>query len=326
MLGKSKYKRDALMFAKDTHYNIRSLIERLKDGTYQMDEYIYFKVYEPKEREIYAPRFKDKMVQVMANNILKKIYNKCFIKDSYACIDEKGTHKALNKIQHYLRKAYWISGNKAFIVKIDIHKYFYSIDRDLLKRILRKKIRCVKTLNLLDQILDSSPDEKGLPLGNITSHLFANIYLNELDRYCKRKMGLKYYVRYMDDIVIIVKDREEARCTLYAIKRFVENELKLKLNNKKSKIFPIDQGVNMVGFKIQRTHKLLRNDCKKKIKRKVKKLPALLNSEQLTDKKVEQMLNSWLGHARHGSSYNFIQKICSANWLTYRCNKIEVAG
>lgn len=307
--GKSKYKTDAMLFDRNKTYNLKQLVESLKDGSYRMDDYIQFNVYEPKERKIYAPRFKDKLVQMMINNVIKHVYNNCFIYDSYACIDNKGTHKASNRIQHFLRKASWQYGEGAFIIKLDVSKFFYSIDRGILKSILPKKIKCEKTLDLLYKIINSSPKERGLPLGNITSHVLANIYLNEFDNFCKRKLGLKYFCRYMDDSFAVVENKADAKRILGLMSTFLESHLNLIANPKKTRIFPVDQGVNIVGFKTYKTHKLLRDDSKRKIKRKLSKMEKLVKSERITVEKAEQMLNSWLGHAKNASSRNFIKRL-----------------
>lgn len=319
--GKGKYKIEAIKFAMDETYNLRELKQSLIDETYQFEGYIEFPVFEPKERIINAPHYKDKIVQLAINNVLKEVYNPCFIYDSYACIDEKGTHKCVDRISKFMRKAKWQYGESAYIIKIDIKKFFYTMDRNILKGILRKKIRCKKTLWLLDKIIDSasSIDELGLPLGNTLSQLCANIYMNELDQYCKRKLGLKYYIRYVDDILVIVKDKEEAKPILNLITTFLNEKLHLKINKKKTKTFPINQGINTIGFKIHATHRLLRTECKKKIKRKTKVLGIKLIEGRTTVRKVEQILNSWLGHAKHGSTYNFIIKLLKDN--TYLCFK-----
>jgi len=309
MRGKSKYKVDAMLFDRDKTYNLGQLVESLKNGTYEMDEYIQFYVYEPKERKIYAPKFKDKLVQAMINNVIKHIYNRCFSFDSYACIDGKGTHKASGRISHFLRKASWEYGDDAFIIKLDVSKFFYSIDRDVLKELLPKKLKCKQTLELLYKIIDSSPNELGLPLGNITSHILANIYLNEFDQYCKRHLGLRYYVRYMDDSCTIVRNKDEAKRVLACMVEFLESKLKLIANPKKTRIFPIEQGVNIVGFKTYKTHKLLRDDSKRKIKRKLRKMENLIRTGRMTTDKAEQMVNSWLGHSKNASSNNFIYRL-----------------
>lgn len=309
--GDGKYNPEAMEFMFDEVYNLQELRKSLVDGTYEFSGYIRFIVYEPKERIVDAPHFKDKIVQLAINNVLKEIYNKSFIYDSYACIDDKGTHKCAKRIQHLMRKAKWEYGEETTVIKGDFKKFFYSIDRDILKTLLRKKIKCRRTLDLLFIIIDSADiiDPLGLPLGNTLSQICANIYLNEFDNYCKRKLSLKYYARYMDDFVIVVENREVARETLSLVTQFAEDVLKLKLNQSKTKIFPINQGVNTIGYKIYTTHMLLRNESKKKIKRKIRAMPGLILEDRMTVEKAEQILNSWKGHAEHGDSYNFIQSL-----------------
>lgn len=325
--GKGKYHIEAMNFALDEIYNLKEIRESLINGTYKFDGYITFTVYEPKERIINAPHFKDKIVQLAINNILKDIYNPCFIFDSYACIDNKGTHKCVDRIQHLMRKARWEYGDTTTILKCDVKKFFYTIDRQVLKSLLLKKIRCDKTLKLLFEIIDSANviDLLGLPLGNTISQLCANIYLNELDQYCKRELSLKYISRYMDDLFVFVKDKQTALEVFRLINNFIENKLNLKLNENKSKIFPLEQGLNAIGYKIYPTHRLLRNDSKKKIKRKIKAMPHLIYDGKLTIEKAEQILNSWMGYAKYSDSYNFIKSLMIKYdflYLTKRKDKI----
>lgn len=323
--GKGKYNPEAMEFALNEVYNLKQLRESLIDETYKFDGYIRFPVFEPKERIVDAPHFKDKIIQLAINNVLKEVYNPTFIFDSYACIDDKGTHKCVDRISYFIRKAKWEYGDDAYIVKLDVKKFFYSIDREILKFLLAKKIRCKKTLRLLYKIIDSADliDLLGLPLGNTLSQICANVILNELDNYCKRKMSIRYYVRYMDDSIIIVRNKVEANEILKLIGEFIKSELHLNLNGNKSKIFPLEQGVNAIGYKIYPTHRLLRNDCKKKIKRKIKAMPKLILDGKMSIQKAEQILNSWLGHSSHANSYNFIQKIVSKHgFIEYRNNKL----
>lgn len=311
MKGNNKYCDDAIKFYRDETYNLHSLRNILIKNEYSFGNYTKFYVYEPKERLIYAPTFIDKVVQIALHNILKQIYFKCFIHDSYGSIDNKGTHKCVDRIQHFMRKAKWLWGNDAYIISLDIKKFFYSIDRNILKNIYKKKIGCKRTLDLLFNIIDSANqiDELGLPLGNTMSQLSSNVYMNELDQYAKRKLGLKFYVRYMDDIVVVVKNKEEAKKIKCMLEDFIENKLNLEINKDKTKIFPIKQGINTIGFKIYTTHRKLRNQTKKNIKRKTKKIKNSLEERRMSVIKAEQILNSWLGHSRHGSSYNFIQNL-----------------
>lgn len=322
-LGKGKYKKDAILFARNQTYNIKKLQQSLIDETYEFDDYEEFTVYEPKERIINAPRYKDKVVQIAINNVLKEVYNPCFIYDSYACIDGKGTHKCVERINYFIRKAKWQYGEDAYIIKMDIKKFFYTINRNILKKILANKIKCKKTLMVLYKIIDSADkiDELGLPLGNTISQICANIYMNELDQYAKRKLGIKYYVRFADDICIVVKNKEKAQETLNLLVEFLNTRLHLQVNKKKTKIFPIRQGVNSIGFKIHTTHRLLRNDSKKRVKRKLRKMKGLFFLGRLTIEKAEQMLNSWLGHSRYGCNCNFVNKLVSKYDFLYLNNK-----
>lgn len=313
--GQEKYHQQAIEFSNNETANMNALIKSLEDETYQFDDYVRFTIYEPKERIIDAPTFKDKVVQLAVNEVLKEVYYPTFIKTSYACLEGRGTHRCVDEIQNQIRKAKWMYGKEATIVKMDVERFFYSIDREILKAMLPKKIECPKTLRLLYKIIDSANqiDEVGLPLGNTLSQIFANIYMNSVDQYVKRKLSVKFYVRYMDDSIAILQNREDAKKVLGLIRSYIKQELNLKLNENKSKIFPIDQGVNMVGFKIYTTHRLLRSDSKKRIKRKVKAMPGLIQEGKMTTSKAEQILNSWHGHAMHGSSYNFIQSVLEKN-------------
>ena len=308
--GNRKYRKEAIYFAMSKERKLRDLKKELKDKTYRPGSYIEFYVFEPKKRLVHAPHIRDKIVQFSIHTVLQGIYRSVFIKDSYACLEEKGAHEALHRIQHYMRLAQW-KYEEPYIVKIDVRKFFYSINRDILKTIYRKKIPESEQdfLRILDMIVDSSPEgEKGLPLGNVTSQDFANIYLNEVDQFCKRYLGLKWYVRYMDDICIIVKDRETARNVLAKIRTYVKDHLDLELNEK-THIYPLAQGINTLGFRIHTTHLEVRNSSKAAMKRRIKKIDEKVQSGRLTKKQAQQSVNAWLGHARHSNSYNLAKKI-----------------
>lgn len=305
-----KYRKEAIYFSMSKERKLRGLRKELKDKTYRSGSYIEFYVYEPKKRLVHAPHIRDKIVQFSIHTVLQGVYRPVFIKDSYACLEDKGTHEAVHRIQHYMRLAQW-KYEEPYIVKIDVRKFFYSINRDILKTIYRKKIPESEQdfLRILDMIVDSSPEgEKGLPLGNVTSQDFANIYLNEVDQFCKRYLGLKWYVRYMDDICIIVKDRETARNALAKIRAYVKDHLDLELNEK-THIYALAQGINTLGFRIHTTHLEVRNSSKAAMKRRIKKIDEKVQSGRLTKKQAQQAVNAWLGHARHSNSYNLAKKI-----------------
>lgn len=309
--AEGKYKHEALIFQRNETINLERLRNSLFDRSYQFSGYNTFKVYEPKERVINAPHYKDKIVQLAMNNVLKRIFVPTFISDSYACMDNRGTHKAVERVQRNLKKGAWEFGQDAYICKVDVSKFFYSIDRDILKRLYRKKIKEPDVLWVMDAVTDSGAlvDDVGLPLGNTMSQLCANIYMDALDQYCKRYLKYKYYVRYADDVVIVLPNKESALKAKELCADFLDERLNLRINPKKTQIFPIRQGVNCFGFKIYTTHRLLRDDSKKKLKRKIKKMPHLINKQKMTVDKANQMLGSWSGHARYASSMNFIQSI-----------------
>ena len=317
--GDRKYRKDAILFSMALDKNLVDLWRDLKGGKYRVGEYIRFKVYEPKERWVSAPRVRDKTVQFATHHIIKDVYKDVFISDSYACLDGRGTHAAVNSVQRDMRIA-----QREFldpwIVSVDVSKFFYSIDREILKRILRKKIKCAKTLWLLDSIIDSSPEgETGIPLGNVTSQDFANIYLNEIDQYVKRFLGVRYYTRYMDDMICIVDGKFAAQKLKEEMCNFLVDRLNMAANPKKSQIFPLDQGVNAYGYKIWTSHRLVRNDSKKKAKRRIKAMDKKLSAGIIEQSEVTQSVNSWLGHTRHSNSYNLVKKI----YKNYPYIKIE---
>lgn len=321
--GKNQYSWEAMAFMENETYNLEKLRRSVIDGTYKFSGYQRFTVYEPKERAIDAPHFQDKVVQLAISKVLKDIYQPCFIFDSYASIDGKGTHKCADRISHFLRKAKWQYGDGAYIIKLDIRKFFYSIDRERLKQIIRRKIKCSKTEWLIREIIDSADeiDKTGLPLGNTLSQLFANVYLNELDQLAKRKLSIKLYVRYMDDVIVIVPNKGKAKEVFIQLEAFIRDHLNLDLNINKSKIFPIRQGVNAIGFKTFTTHRLLRDRSKQTIKRKARTMRRAIKSGKMTVMKAEQILNSWHGHSTYANSHNFIEKLLAKHDYIYKTNK-----
>lgn len=306
--GKRKYRKEAIVFDMARERNLVELWRSLKNETYRPGAYIQFTVTEPKTRQVSAPRIRDKIVQYAAHLILWDVYEPVFIKDTFACLDDRGTHRAVDRVQHYMRQCKW-QYDDCWIIKGDVRKFFYSMDRAILKRLYRKKIRDEKFLRLLDMIVDSSPEgDTGIPLGNVTSQDFAGIYLNELDQFVKRRLGVKFYVRYMDDFIIMVPTRDEAKRILAEVEVFVRERLNLELNEKTS-IFPVAQGVNAYGFKIHTTHLHVRASSKAAAKRRIKAMDRKYRAGEVPLKDVTQSVNSWLGHARHSNSFNLATKI-----------------
>ena len=292
--GKNIRKEIILFNLKQEEY-IMWLYEKLKTGTYKHSGYTTFYVTEPKVRMIEKSTYIDRIVhRWYVDNFMKEYFIKSFISTSYACLENKGMHKACIDVQNTMKhcKRIW---NNYYIIKMDVAKYFQNIDKTILYNILQKKIKDPKLLWLTKEILYSNGKEKGLPIGNYTSQCFANIYLNELDQYAKNKMKLKYYYRYMDDIVVMVKSKKEAIQKLQLIREFLEKNLKLELNSK-TQIFKSTQGINFCGYKINEYRLKIRTKGKKKLKEKIKKLKYQIKTNQLSTKEAYKYLAGHLGY------------------------------
>ena len=284
----------------------------LKTKTYTLGSYNVFKVYEPKERIIKSISFKDKVVQrSLCDNVLEPIFEKSLIYDNYACRRNKGVHAGLERTAEFFRKYHRKNGLNGWVLKCDIEKYFDSIDHGVLKRIVRKYIADKDVLWLLDMIIDSTGNP-GLPIGNQTSQWFALIFLNGFDHFIKEKLRIKYYIRYMDDFILIHHDKEFLKYCKLEIIKYLDN-LKLKLNNK-SHIFPLRNGVDFLGFHTYLTEKekvirKVRQDRKKRMKRKLKKFKEFYVSGERTKEQIERAYKSWVAHASHGNCYHLIQNM-----------------
>lgn len=194
-----------------------------------------------------------------------------------------------------------------YAIKADIHHYFQSIDHAVLKTEIRKVIKDAGVLALLDRIIDHNgnmPDGVGIPVGNLTSQLFANIYLDALDQFIKHELGVEAYIRYMDDFVILSPDKEQLRSWLARIEQFLREELKLEFNQKTT-ILAAKNGIDFVGYKHRATHRKVRKDSIKRIKRTIKKC----ESGKITKEQLQKSIQSWTGHAGHADSYNLRKKI-----------------
>ena len=314
-----RYNCDVLEFTANLEENLIALQNQLIYQTYQTSRYHEFYVHDPKTRLVMALPFKDRVIHHALCNIIEPIFEARFISDSYACRVGKGTHAGADRVTEFLRSAqrHW---PKVYCLKGDIKQYFPSINHGILKRIIRKKITCPKTLWLLDEIIDSSADPdalnpSGIPIGNLTSQLFANVYMNEFDHYIKEDLTARYYVRYMDDFIILNGDKKQLWAVLEEVQDFLESCLGLQLNGKTG-IFPIKQGVDFLGYRIWPTHRLLRKSSIRRMKRKLKAFKIKFQNDQITLEKINAAIQSWLGHAKHADSYRIREKLLEGFILT----------
>lgn len=288
---------EVLKFTYNLERELLKLQHELRKQTYRTGEYRHFIIFEPKERKISALPFRDRIVHHAICNIIEPIFEKCFIYDSYACREGKGTHAGANRIQKFIRKV----GSDYYVLKFDVSKYFPSVDHEILKQIIRRKIADRKLLGLLDSIIDSA--EKGIPIGNLTSQLFANIYLNKLDEYIKYELKIKYYIRYMDDFVILHESKQYLHKTKEEIRLFLAS-MRLTLHPKKVNVFPLTLGVDFLGYRIFNNHRLVRKSTVKRFLKNVKRKIKKYDSGIINFDKLMESFNSWEAYMSHGNSCN----------------------
>lgn len=318
---------NALKFEENLEKNLMDLYYDLIYGKYEIGKSICFVVTKPKPREIWAADFRDRIVHHLIYKKFFDVFSKGFIYDSYACLPDKGTLKASQRLEKFMRSCSNNYQNKTYYLKADISNFFMSINKDILFQIIKRKVKNVWWLNLMQKIiyndctqnyhmksdktlLNLIPTHKslfnvvknlkntGLPIGNLSSQFFANIYLNELDLFIKHKLKCKYYVRYVDDIVILDKTPQNLNQYYSKICNFTETELNIKFNPSKKEINTIDKGINFVGYITKPYRKYVRRSTIKNIYYTEKVL-----------KNHRQSLNSYLGMLRHSNSYRERVKI-----------------
>lgn len=313
--GKAKSKA-ALQFFNNLEENIIEIQNELIWDMYMPMPYRHFYVFEPKRRLISAPNFRDRVVHRAIYNIIEPMFDRQYIYDSYACRSGKGTHKGADRVQGFIRHVERASG-KAYALKADIKHYFSSINHSILKGIIDSKIRCERTKNLLFKVVDSSPCDingVGMPLGNLTSQLFANVYLHEIDVHIKHKLKAKFYVRYMDDMCIIHHDKNQLHEWRGDIERFLSSKLSLSTNNK-TQVFPISKSngraLDFLGFRIYSHHRLLRKGSVKKIRTKLKRYRKLFKAGEIGICDFDSNVQSWIGHASHANTNGLMKDLFS---------------
>ncbi|MDP4012259.1 MAG: reverse transcriptase/maturase family protein [Candidatus Nanoarchaeia archaeon] len=302
--------------------NLNKLKEELESQTYIPRLLKKFIIREPKTRIIHASDFRDRVVYHAIINVIGDIFEKRFIHDSYASRLKKGTSKAVLRFDKFKRK---VSSNgrlvnnvfdnnlvQGYLLKADIKHYFETVSHKVLLGIIHKKIKDEKVIWIIKQILGNfSPkiNGRGMPLGNLTSQFFANVYLNELDYFVKHKLKAKYYIRYVDDFVILHKNRKILEYYKEIINNYLINKLKLKLHPDKSKILSLRNGVSFLGYKIFYHYKLLRRSNKKKFEKSFNERLNLFKEGLLTYDNFINSLHGWFGYAMQANTYKFRKEI-----------------
>lgn len=297
---------DIIEFLQNKDKLILELQQQLINGTYVTSPYKTFKIYEPKERVIYKlPFYPDRIVHHAIMNILEPVWLSVFINNTYSCIKNRGIHKALEDVKKALKDV----DNTEYCLKMDIRKFYPSIDHDNLKSIIRKKIKDRRLLQLLDEIIDSTD---GVPIGNYLSQFFANLFITYMDHYIKEQLKVKYYFRYADDIVVLGKDKNELRNIQSQIIQYL-NGLKLQVKDN-YQIFRVeDRGISFVGYVIRHNYTRLRRNIKSNM---CKRSARLLKKRNMNQKKYKIDMCSYTGWAKFCNAKNLLKTIDKKQYLT----------
>lgn len=319
-----RFRKEVLAFSDNLEASLFDLQRDLLQGTYEVGGYREFYVYEPKKRLVMALPFRDRVAQWAVYQVVNPLFAKKYIEDSYACIDGRGIHAAAKRIRYFAQLVTHQNNGGGYALKLDISKYFYRINHDVLMTMLRRWFADRELLDLLERIIRSavpfglpagaSPGEVeriygvGMPIGNLTSQMFANLYLNDVDQYIKRELRAHCYVRYMDDMVILSGSKQQLHEYRHKIEAFLNESLKLDLNNK-TVIRPLTLGIDFCGYRIWDSHIILRKPTALKMRRRLRKLQKDYAAGAVEWPEVKMSLASYNGMLKHCDSYRLTFKI-----------------
>ncbi len=315
-----RYRDNVLSFNHHLESELLQLQTELLDQTYQPQGYRTFQIHEPKPRLISAAPYRDRVVHHALCNIIAPPIESSFIPDSYSNRIGYGTHKAIKRFTHFVRSS-------EYVFQCDIQKYFPSIDREILKNILRQKIKCPQALWLIDLIIDNSNEQvpvydyfagddlltplnhrRGLPIGNLTSQFFANVYLNNFDHFVKEHLKIKKYIRYVDDFAFFSNDLTELSQVRYYIEKYLAS-LRLKIHPIKSQIFATKQGSNFLGFRIFPTHIRVHSKNLRIGKKRIRFLNQGVKLGKISISTANLLILSWFAHLAHGDTWKLRSNI-----------------
>ena len=313
---------DVALFALNREKELFRLQRELQDGSYWPGAYRLFRIYERKPRIIAAAPFRDRVVHHAVMNLIEPALDRTFIHDSYACRQGKGVHAAVDRYQ------IWAQRN-AYALKMDVAQYFPSIDHQILKEKLRRRIKDARVLALLDRIIDTSPEietaptffpgddlltplerRRGIPIGNLTSQFLANLYLDDLDHYVKQELKVGAYLRYVDDMVALGDDKGRLAEVRAAVRERLAAD-RLLLHPRKAHVSPAAVGLNLLGYLVFPNHRRLRNDNGHRFARRLRGFARAYAEGLITLADVKPSLHSWIGHAIHADTVRLRAKIIS---------------
>jgi RNA-directed DNA polymerase len=309
-------------FALDLEKELLRLQRELQEGSYRPGAYRLFRIYERKPRTIAAAPFRDRVVHHAVMNFMEPTLDRTFIHDSYACRRGKGVHAAVDRYQGWAR-------TNAYALKMDVAQFFPSIDHQILKEKLRRRIKDRRVLALLDRIIDTSPDlhpapdyfpgddlltlldrGRGIPIGNLTSQFLANLYLDDLDQYVKQQLRVRAYLRYVDDMVALDDDKGRLAEVREAVRERLAAD-RLRLHPRKANISPTADGLDVLGYLVFPNHRRLRNDNGHRFSRRMRGFARAYAAGLIDLEDIKPSLQSWIGHAMHADTLRLRANIVS---------------
>jgi retron-type reverse transcriptase len=315
--GKHKRK-DIQYFERDLEDNIFQLHEELKTQQYEHLPYEHFCVTDPKQRFISKATVRDRLVHHMVFNELSDIFDNQFIHLSLSCRKGKGIHFGIRHLQRMIKMISANGTKPCYALKMDIKRFFDTINHKILKALIRKRVYDDKVLKIIDSIIDSfTKNEKntGIPLGNVTSQLFANVYLHVLDDFIKQTLREKYYLRYSDDFIILSSEEHHLKSLIILIREHLKNTLKLELHPNKIIIRKLNQGIDFIGYVLFSKHILLRARTKQRMKKRLQKTHESYLEESLDGATFDQRLQSYLGILSHANENTLATALKNAFWV-----------
>jgi RNA-directed DNA polymerase len=316
-------KAEVAAFEYNLERNLLDLEHELREGNYRPGGYRHFYIREPKRRKISAAPFRDRVVHHALCNLIMPLFECRFIHNSFACRVGKGTHAALDRAQHYARRF-------RYVLQGDTVQFFPSIDHSVLHALLARRIADVRVVALIDLILSSgigvleseytpqyfpgddllTPLERsrGLPIGNLTSQFFANVYLHELDTFVTQELRWGAYVRYADDVLLFGNDKAELHRSRERISLFLE-QLRLVLHERKTQVYPVETGIPFLGFRLFPTYRRLKRPNLVRFKRRMRELLGQFAEGEIPFDRLQSSVSGWVAHAQHGSAYRLRQQL-----------------
>lgn len=315
--GKRK-KVDVQLFERNLEDNLFELQKNLQNKTYRHGIYQEFYVNDPKRRHIHKAGVCDRVVHHLLYKYLYELFDKTFIYDSYSCRIDKGTHRGVKRLKYFARKVSKNYTKPCWALKFDVKKFFASIEHKILLHLLARKVEDPNIIWLIKEVVDSFHSDKGagygIPLGNLTSQVFANVYMNELDQFIKDQLKVKYYLRYADDFVILSRNKMLLESCVIPIEEFLKANLNLELHPSKIIFRKLSWGIDFLGYITLPYYRLPRTNTKKRVFKKLK--------QKIDSPNFSQSTLSYLGYLSHANSYALIQDLKNKIWFWLNENSI----